>query len=122
MPVGDPAVVVESGPVVYDDAAAEDEEEDEEEACVSAMDLLGGNGQSQLPVSRFKTPPFPSCDHVRVTSSEVLADVFSLSIWCLDSEPGSVSNDPPEGRGARRRRRFNEASEKRRFPSLCLRL
>lgn len=51
MPVGDPAVVVESGPVVYDDAAAEDEEEEDEEACVSAMDLLGGNGQSQLPVS-----------------------------------------------------------------------
>lgn len=46
MPVGDPAVVVESGPVVYDDAAAEDEDEDEEEACVSAMDLLGSNGQS----------------------------------------------------------------------------
>ncbi|XP_029684126.1 transcription factor IIIB 90 kDa subunit-like isoform X2 [Takifugu rubripes] len=41
--VGDPAVVVESGPVVYDDAAAEDEEEEDEEACVSAMDLLGGN-------------------------------------------------------------------------------
>lgn len=44
-------MVVESGPVVYDDAAAEDEEEDDEEPCVSAMDLLGGNGQSQLPVS-----------------------------------------------------------------------
>ncbi|KAF1374395.1 hypothetical protein PFLUV_G00228660 [Perca fluviatilis] len=36
-------VVVESGPVVYDDAAAEEEEEEEEEACVSAMELLGGN-------------------------------------------------------------------------------
>ncbi|XP_036065756.1 transcription factor IIIB 90 kDa subunit isoform X1 [Oryzias melastigma] len=35
-------VVVESGPVIYNDAA--DEEEDEEEdACVSAMELLGGN-------------------------------------------------------------------------------
>ncbi|TWW72446.1 Transcription factor IIIB 90 kDa subunit [Takifugu flavidus] len=43
VPVRDPAVVVESGPVVYDDAAAEDEEEEDEEACVSAMDLLGGN-------------------------------------------------------------------------------
>lgn len=57
-------MVVESGPVVYDDAAAEDEEEEDEEACVSAMDLLGGNGQSQLPVSRFRTPPFPPCDRV----------------------------------------------------------
>lgn len=51
VPVGDPAVVVESGPVVYDDAAADDEDEEDEEACVSAMDLLGSNGQSPLPVS-----------------------------------------------------------------------
>lgn len=36
--------MVESGPVVYDDGAAEDEE-DEDEPCVSAMELLGGNGQ-----------------------------------------------------------------------------
>lgn len=46
VPAGDPAVVVESGPVVYDDAAADEEEEEEEETCVSAMDLLGSNGQS----------------------------------------------------------------------------
>lgn len=51
VPVGDPAVVVESGPVLYDEAAAEDEDEEDEEACVSAMDLLGTDGQSQLPVS-----------------------------------------------------------------------
>lgn len=51
VPVGDPAVVVESGPVLYDEAAAEDEDEEDEEACVSAMDLLGSNGQSPLPVS-----------------------------------------------------------------------
>lgn len=37
--------VVESGPVVYDDVAADEEEEEEEETCVSAMELLGGNGQ-----------------------------------------------------------------------------
>lgn len=49
--MGDPAVVVESGPVVYDEAAADDEDEEDEEACVSAMDLLGSNGQSPLPVS-----------------------------------------------------------------------
>lgn len=41
-------MVVESGPVMYDDAAAEEEEEEDEEACVSAMDLLGANGQSPL--------------------------------------------------------------------------
>ncbi|XP_057715105.1 transcription factor IIIB 90 kDa subunit-like [Corythoichthys intestinalis] len=35
-----PAVLVESGPVVYDDAVEEDEEE-EEETCVSAMALMG---------------------------------------------------------------------------------
>lgn len=58
-PAGDPAVVVESGPVVYDDAAAEDEDEEEEETCVSAMDLLGNNGQCQLPVSVIQSarPP-----------------------------------------------------------------
>ncbi|XP_029937884.1 BRF1 general transcription factor IIIB subunit a [Myripristis murdjan] len=37
------AVVVESGPVIYDDGAGDEEEEDEEEACVSAMQLMGGN-------------------------------------------------------------------------------
>lgn len=35
-------VVVEHGPVIYDDV---EEEEDEEEPCVSAMELLGGDGQ-----------------------------------------------------------------------------
>ncbi|XP_042356484.1 LOW QUALITY PROTEIN: transcription factor IIIB 90 kDa subunit-like [Plectropomus leopardus] len=45
LPVGAPAgsVVVESGPVVYDDAAADEEDDEEEEACVSALELLGGN-------------------------------------------------------------------------------
>ncbi|XP_037602957.1 transcription factor IIIB 90 kDa subunit-like [Sebastes umbrosus] len=43
VPVGAPAAVVESGPVVYDDVAGEEEEEEEEEACVSAMDLMGSN-------------------------------------------------------------------------------
>ncbi|XP_074547546.1 BRF1 general transcription factor IIIB subunit a [Halichoeres trimaculatus] len=47
LPVGNPvssvAVVVESGPVVYDDVGGDEEEEDEEEACVSAMDLMGAN-------------------------------------------------------------------------------
>lgn len=37
-------VVVESGPVVYEDAL-EEEEEEEEEPCVSAIQLMGGNGQ-----------------------------------------------------------------------------
>lgn len=64
VPVGDPAVVVESGPVVYDEAAADEEDEEDEEACVSAMDLLGSNGQSPLPV-----PPPParrSCSYGEV--------------------------------------------------------
>ncbi|XP_047467706.1 transcription factor IIIB 90 kDa subunit-like [Mugil cephalus] len=49
VPVGPPsasgavAVVVESGPVVYDDPAADEEEDEEEEACVSAMELMGAN-------------------------------------------------------------------------------
>ncbi|KAE8289441.1 Transcription factor IIIB 90 kDa subunit [Larimichthys crocea] len=45
VPVGAPAsaVVVESGPVVYDDVAADEEDDEEEETCLSAMDLLGGN-------------------------------------------------------------------------------
>lgn len=37
------AVVVESGPVLYDDV--DEEEDEEEETCVSAMELLGGDGQ-----------------------------------------------------------------------------
>uniref|UniRef100_A0A665X6S5 Transcription factor IIIB 90 kDa subunit n=1 Tax=Echeneis naucrates TaxID=173247 RepID=A0A665X6S5_ECHNA len=47
LPVATPvnSVVVESGPVVYDDGAADDDEEEEEEACVSAMQLMGSNGQ-----------------------------------------------------------------------------
>lgn len=42
------AVVVESGPVMYDDVAVEDEDEDEEEEpCMSAVDLLGSHGQCE---------------------------------------------------------------------------
>ncbi|XP_054913144.1 BRF1 RNA polymerase III transcription initiation factor subunit a [Poeciliopsis prolifica] len=37
-----PSAVVESGPVLYDDA--DEEEDEEEETCVSAMELLGGDG------------------------------------------------------------------------------
>lgn len=37
------AAVVESGPVLYDDV--DEEEDEEEETCVSAMELLGGDGQ-----------------------------------------------------------------------------
>lgn len=48
VPAAVPAVLVESGPVVYDDAADE-EDEDEEETCVSAMDLLGSSGQFAEP-------------------------------------------------------------------------
>lgn len=69
-------MVVESGPVVYDDAAAEEEEEEEEEACVSAMDLLGGNGQSQLPVSTFKTPPFSACKRFGVLQLNIPNDLI----------------------------------------------
>lgn len=39
------AVVVESGPVAYEDPG-EEEDEDEDEQCVSAMQLMGGDGQS----------------------------------------------------------------------------
>ncbi|XP_061843458.2 BRF1 general transcription factor IIIB subunit a [Nerophis lumbriciformis] len=38
------SVLVESGPVVYEEGAAQDEDEDEEETCVSAMELMGGQG------------------------------------------------------------------------------
>lgn len=44
------AVVVESGPVAYEDPGDEEEEE-EEEQCVSAMQLIGGDGQSVLSCS-----------------------------------------------------------------------
>lgn len=55
VPAGVPAVVVESGPVVYDDAAADEEDEEEEEMCVSAMDLLGSNGQCKHAPTPFFT-------------------------------------------------------------------
>lgn len=47
VPVEAPAsgVVVESGPVDYEDAAADEDEDEEDETCVSAMDLMGGNGE-----------------------------------------------------------------------------
>lgn len=44
------AIVVESGPVAYEDPG-EEEEEEEEEQCVSAMQLMGGDGQSVLSLS-----------------------------------------------------------------------
>ena len=49
MPVGDPAVgvLVESGPVVYDEAA-EEEEEEEEDPCMSAMEMMGSNGEFEV--------------------------------------------------------------------------
>lgn len=42
-----PPPVLESGPVAYDEPAEEEEEieEEAEEPCVSAMELIGGNGQ-----------------------------------------------------------------------------
>lgn len=46
-PAPTPPLVLESGPVAYDEPA-EEEEENEEEAevsCISAMELIGGNGQ-----------------------------------------------------------------------------
>lgn len=48
VPVGAPAsgVVVESGPVAYDEAAVDEEDDEEEETCVSAMEMMGSNGQS----------------------------------------------------------------------------
>lgn len=53
VPAGAPIVVVESGPVVYDDAAADEEDEEEEETCVSAMDLLGNDGQFKHKHTQF---------------------------------------------------------------------
>ncbi|MBN3317200.1 TF3B factor, partial [Atractosteus spatula] len=39
-------VVVESGPVQYTEEDVEEEEEEEEEPCVSALELMGANGES----------------------------------------------------------------------------
>ena len=41
-----PGVVVESGPVAYGEDPDEEEEEEEDQPCVSAMEMLGGTGQS----------------------------------------------------------------------------
>lgn len=40
-----PPPVVESGPVTYEEHAGEEEDEEVEEPCVSAMKLIGENGQ-----------------------------------------------------------------------------
>lgn len=40
-----PPPVIESGPVAYEEPAEEEEDEEVEEPCVSAMKLMGGNGQ-----------------------------------------------------------------------------
>lgn len=40
-----PPPVVESGPVAYEEPTEEEEDEEVEEPCVSALKLMGGNGQ-----------------------------------------------------------------------------
>lgn len=44
-PAPTPPPVIESGPVTYEEPAEEEEDEEVEEPCVSAMKLMGGNGQ-----------------------------------------------------------------------------
>lgn len=44
-PAPTPPPVIESGPVTYEEPTEEEEDEEVEEPCVSAMKLMGGNGQ-----------------------------------------------------------------------------
>lgn len=44
-PAPTPPPVIESGPVTYEEPTEEEEDEEVEEPCVSAMKLIGGNGQ-----------------------------------------------------------------------------
>lgn len=44
-PAPTPPPVIESGPVSYEEPTEEEEDEEVEEPCVSAMKLMGGNGQ-----------------------------------------------------------------------------
>lgn len=46
-PAPTPPPVIESGPVTYEEPAEEEEDEEVEEPCVSAMKLIGGNGQCE---------------------------------------------------------------------------
>lgn len=44
-----PPPVIESGPVTYEEPTEEEEDEEVEEPCVSALKLMGGNGQYEQP-------------------------------------------------------------------------
>lgn len=56
-----PTPLVESGPVVYDDAAGEEDEDEEEETCVSAMALMGAQGQRSEVVGMSPVTLSPLC-------------------------------------------------------------
>ncbi len=46
LPAPTPPPMLESGPVAYEEPAEDEENEEEaEETCISAMELIGGNGQ-----------------------------------------------------------------------------
>ncbi len=73
LPAPTPPPVLESGPVAYEEPAEEEENEEEaEETCISAMELIGGNGQyvtadcsrvtdnnNEVPAQGFNDQEFP---------------------------------------------------------------
>lgn len=67
-PAPTPPPVWESGPVAYEEPAEEEENEEEaEDSCISAMELIGGNGQ-------YVTS---DCSRVTDKDNEVTAQGFS---------------------------------------------
>ncbi len=69
LPAPTPPPVLESGPVAYEEPAEEEEENEEEaeETCISAMELIGGNGQ-------YVTA---DCSRVTDNDNEVTAQGFN---------------------------------------------
>lgn len=71
------AVLVESGPVAYnpDEEVEEEEIEDDDDHCMSALQLMGGNGKL--------LPKLPSTDAVGFVVSGLRTDRFSLLVPVL---------------------------------------
>ncbi|KAK1795942.1 hypothetical protein P4O66_009056 [Electrophorus voltai] len=103
--------VIESGPVAYEEPTEEDEEAEAEEPCVSAMELMGGNGQvSSFPLcvglcssmkawNSFDVGDFPIMQVERVPQScqpPVLRPLGMLAGFCVSAREGSVGGEAGE--------------------------
>lgn len=72
-PAPTPPPVIESGPVAYDEPTEEEDDEEVEEPCVSAMKLMGGNGQYKQ----------QTCSEIRVVKLQLVIKMAVSSIIFL---------------------------------------